>query len=82
YDGIYRYDMISISTPDAFQNMKKSVQKDKSSNLVDTILPAYISSGEIAKSDADNGKSNSNSNNNSHNKIVGDSESVQIVVVK
>ncbi|MFP1689490.1 ABC transporter permease [Gardnerella vaginalis] len=82
YDGIYRYDMISISTSDAFQNMKKSVQKDKSSNLVDTILPAYISSGEIAKSDADNGKSNSNSNNNSHNKIVGDSESVQIVVVK
>lgn len=82
YDGIYRYDMISISTPDAFQNMKKSVQKDKSSNLVDTILPAYISSGEIAKSDADNGKSNSNSNNNSHNKIVEDSESVQIVVVK
>lgn len=82
YDGIYRYDMISISTPDAFQNMKKSVQKDKSSNLVDAILPAYISSGEIAKSDADNGKSNSNSNNNSHNKIVGDSESVQIVVVK
>lgn len=82
YDGIYRYDMISISAPDAFQNMKKSVQKDKSSNLVDTILPAYISSGEIAKSDADNGKSNSNSNNNSHNKIVGDSESVQIVVVK
>lgn len=82
YDGIYRYDMISISTPDAFQNMKKSVQKDKSSNLVDTILPAYISSGEIAKSDANNGKSNSNSNNNSHNKIVGDSESVQIVVVK
>lgn len=82
YDGIYRYDMISISTPDAFQNMKKSVQKDKSNNLVDVILPAYISSGEIAKSDADNGKSNSNSNNNSHNKIVGDSESVQIVVVK
>lgn len=82
YDGIYRYDMISISTSDAFQNMKKSVQKDKSSNLVDTILPAYISSGEIAKSDADNGKSNSNSNNNSHNKIVEDSESVQIVVVK
>lgn len=82
YDVIYRYDMISISTPDAFQNMKKSVQKDKSSNLVDTILPAYISSGEIAKSDADNGKSNSNSNNNSHNKIVEDSESVQIVVVK
>lgn len=82
YDGIYHYDMISISTPDAFQNMKKSVQKDKSNNLVDAILPAYISSGEIAKSDADNGKSNSNSNNNSHNKIVGDSESVQIVVVK
>lgn len=82
YDGIYRYDMISISTPDAFQNMKKSVQKDKSNNLVDVILPAYISSGEIAKSDANNGKSNSNSNNNSHNKIVEDSESVQIVVVK
>ncbi|MFU0553252.1 FtsX-like permease family protein [Gardnerella vaginalis] len=82
YDGIYRYDMISISAPDAFQNMKKSVQKDKSNNLVDVILPAYISSGEIAKSDANNGKSNSNSNNNSHNKIVEDSESVQIVVVK
>ncbi|EIK82149.1 hypothetical protein CGSMWGv1400E_01084 [Gardnerella vaginalis 1400E] len=82
YDGIYRYDMISISTPDSFQNMKKSVQKDKSNNLVDVILPAYISSGEIAKSDANNGKSNSNSNNNSHNKIVEDSESVQIVVVK
>ena len=82
YDGIYRYDMISISTPDSFQNMKKSVQKDKSNNLVDVILPAYISSGEIAKSYANNGKSNSNSNNNSHNKIVEDSESVQIVVVK
>lgn len=82
YDGIYRYDMISISTPDAFQNMKKSVQKDKSNNIVDVILPAYISSGEIAKSDANNAKSNSNSNNNSHNKIVEDSESVQIVVVK
>ncbi len=78
YDGIYHYDMISISTPDAFQNMKKSVQKDKSNNLVDTILPAYISSGEIAKSDTDNGKSNSKS----HNSSVEDSESVQIVVVK
>lgn len=82
YDGIYHYDMISISTPDAFQNMKKSVQKDKSNNLVDTILPAYISSGEIAKSDADNGKSNSKSNSKSHNSSVEDSESVQIVVVK
>lgn len=83
YDGIYHYDMISISTPDAFQNMKKSVQKDKSNNLVDTILPAYISSGEIAKSDADNGKSNSKSHNSkSHNSSVEDSESVQIVVVK
>ncbi|MFP1699573.1 ABC transporter permease [Gardnerella piotii] len=82
YDGIYHYDMISISTPDAFQNMKKSVQKDKSNNLVDTILPAYISSGEIAKSDSDNGKSNSKSNSKSHNSSVEDSESVQIVVVK
>ena len=83
YDGIYHYDMISISTPDAFQNMKKSVQKDKSNNLVDTILPAYISSGEIAKSDTDNGKSNSKSHNSkSHNSSVEDSESVQIVVVK
>lgn len=82
YDGIYHYDMISISTPDAFQNMKKSVQKDKSNNLVDTILPAYISSGEIAKSDTDNGKSNSKSNSKSHNSSVEDSESVQIVVVK
>lgn len=78
YDGIYHYDMISISTPDAFQNMKKSVQKDKSNNLVDTILPAYISSGEIAKSNVNNGKSNSKS----HNSSVEDSESVQIVVVK
>lgn len=78
YDGIYHYDMISISTPDAFQNMKKSVQKDKSNNLVDTILPANISSGGIAKSDTDNGKSNSKS----HNSSVEDSESVQIVVVK
>lgn len=83
YDGIYHYDMISISTPDAFQNMKKSVQKDKSNNLVDTILPAYISSGEIAKSDTDNGKSNSKSHNSkSHNSSVEDSESVQIVVIK
>ena len=82
YDGIYHYDMISISTPDAFQNMKKSVQKDKSNNLVDTILPAYISSGEIAKSDVNNGKSNSKSNSKSHNSSVEDSESVQIVVVK
>lgn len=83
YDGIYHYDMISISTPDAFQNMKKSVQKDKSNNLVDTILPAYISSGEIAKSDTDNVKSNSKSHNSkSHNSSVEDSESVQIVVVK
>lgn len=82
YDGIYHYDMISISTPDAFQNMKKSVQKDKSNNLVDTILPAYISSGEIAKNDTDNVKSNSKSNSKSHNSSVEDSESVQIVVVK
>lgn len=82
YDGIYHYDMISISTPDAFQNMKKSVQKDKSNNLVDTILPAYISSGEIAKSNVNNGKSNSKSNSKSHNSSVEDSESVQIVVVK
>ena len=82
YDGIYHYDMISISAPDAFQNMKKSVQKDKSNNLVDTILPAYISSGEIAKSDSDNVKSNSKSNSKSHNSSVEDSESVQIVVVK
>ena len=82
YDGIYHYDMISISTPDAFQNMKKSVQKDKSNNLVDTILPAYISSGEIAKSNANNGNSNSKSNSKSHNSSVEDSESVQIVVVK
>lgn len=78
YDGIYHYDMISISTPDAFQNMKKSVQKDKYNNLVDAILPAYISSGEIAKNDTDNVKSNSKS----HNSSVEDSESVQIVVVK
>ncbi|RFT40595.1 multidrug DMT transporter permease [Gardnerella vaginalis] len=82
YDGIYHYDMISISTPDAFQNMKKSVQKDKSNNLVDAILPAYISSGEIAKSNANNGNSNSKSNSKSHNSSVEDSESVQIVVVK
>lgn len=82
YDGIYHYDMISISTPDAFQNMKKSVQKDKSNNLVDAILPTYISSGEIAKSNANNGNSNSKSNSKSHNSSVEDSESVQIVVVK
>lgn len=82
YDGIYHYDMISISTPDAFQNMKKSVQKDKSNNLVDAILPAYISSGGIAKSNANNGNSNSKSNSKSHNISVEDSESVQIVVVK
>ena len=77
YDGIYHYDMISISTPDAFQNMKKSMQKDKSNNLVDTILPAYISSGEIAKSNANSGKSNK-----SNASSVENSESVQIVVVK
>lgn len=82
YDGIYHYDMISISTPDAFHNMKKSVQKDKSNNLVDAILPAYISSGGIAKSNANNGNSNSKSNSKSHNSSVEDSESVQIVVVK
>lgn len=72
YEGIYRYDMISISAPGSFQNMKKSVEQDKSNNKVETILPAYVGSGEIAK----------NQSNKSNSRHVEDSESVQLVVVK
>lgn len=72
YEGIYRYDMISISAPGSFQNMKKSVEQDKSNNKVETILPAYVGSGEIAK----------NQSNKSHSRHVEDAESVQLIVVK
>ncbi|WP_421783954.1 FtsX-like permease family protein [Gardnerella sp. KA01001] len=72
YEGIYRYDMISISAPGSFQNMKKSVERDKSNNKVETILPAYVGSGEIAK----------NQSNKSHSRHVEDAESVQLIVVK
>ena len=76
YEGIYRYDMIAISTPNSFHNMKQSVEKDKSNNLVETMLPAYVSSGEIAKyqNALNNGKSKHNN--------VEDAESVQMIVVK
>lgn len=72
YEGIYRYDMISISAPGSFQNMKKSVEQDKSNNKVETILPAYVGSGEIAKSQS----------NKSNSRHVEDAESVQLIVVK
>lgn len=72
YEGIYRYDMISISAPGSFQNMKKSVEQDKSNNKVGTILPAYVGSGEIAK----------NQSNKSHSHHVEDAENVQFIVVK
>lgn len=72
YEGIYRYDMISISAPGSFQNMKKSVEQDKSNNKVETILPAYVGSGEIAKSQS----------NKANSRHVEDAESVQLVVVK
>lgn len=72
YEGIYRYDMISISAPGSFQNMKKSVEQDKSNNKVETILPAYVGSGEIAK----------NQSNKSHSHHVEDAENVQFIVVK
>lgn len=76
YEGIYRYDMIAISTPNSFNNMKQSVEKDKSNNLVKTMLPAYVSSGEIAKyhNALNNGKAKHNN--------VEDAESVQMIVVK
>ncbi|MFU0573905.1 FtsX-like permease family protein [Gardnerella vaginalis] len=72
YEGIYRYDMISISAPGSFQNMKKSVEQDKSNNKVETILPAYVGSGEIAKNQSDK----------SHSHHVEDAENVQFIVVK
>ena len=72
YEGIYRYDMISISAPGSFQNMKKSVEQDKSNNKVETMLPAYVGSGEIAK----------NQSNKSHSHHVEDAENVQFIVVK
>ena len=76
YEGIYRYDMIAISTPDSFNNMKQGVEKDKSNNLVKTILPAYVSSGEIAK------HQNAQNNGKSKHNNVEDAESVQMIVVK
>lgn len=76
YDGIYKYDMIAISSTDSFKNIKKIVDKDHSKNLIETILPAYVSSGEISKV-----QSNS-ANDKSENRSVGDSESVQMIVVK
>ncbi len=76
YDGIYKYDMISISAPDSFTNMKKIVDEDYSKNLIETMLPAYVSSGEISKSYSDK------SNDKSKNRGVEDSESVQMIVVK
>ena len=75
YDGIYHYDMIAISAPDSFQSMRKRVEQDKSNNKVETMLPAYISSGEIAK------HQNSGNNKSEHNNVE-DSESVQMIVVK
>ena len=76
YEGIYRYDMIAISTLDSFNNMKQSVEKDKSNNLVETILPAYVSSGEIAK------RQNVSNDGKSKRNNVEDAESVQMIVVK
>lgn len=75
YEGIYHYDMIAISAPDSFQSMRKRVEQDKSNNKVETMLPAYISSGEIAK------HQNSGNNKSEHNNVE-DSESVQMIVVK
>ena len=75
YEGIYHYDMIAISAPDSFQSMRKRVEQDKSNNKVETMLPAYISSGEISK------HQNSGNNKSEHNNVE-DSESVQMIVVK
>lgn len=75
YEGIYHYDMIAISAPDSFQSMRKRVEQDKSNKKVETMLPAYISSGEIAK------HQNSGNNKSEHNNVE-DSESVQMIVVK
>ena len=75
YDGIYNYDMIAISAPDSFQSMKKRVEQDKSNNKIETMLPAYISSGEIAK------HQNAGNNKSEHSNVE-DSESVQMIVVK
>lgn len=75
YEGIYNYDMIAISAPDSFQSMKKRVEQDKSNNKIETMLPAYISSGEIAK------HQNAGNNKSEHSNVE-DSESVQMIVVK
>ena len=75
YEGIYNYDMIAISAPDSFQSMKKRVEQDKSNNKIETMLPAYISSGEIAK------RQNAGNNKSEHSNVE-DSESVQMIVVK
>lgn len=75
YEGIYNYDMIAISAPDSFQSMKKRVEQDKSNNKIETMLPAYISSGEIAK------HQNAGNNKSEHSNLE-DSESVQMIVVK
>ncbi|RIY24503.1 multidrug DMT transporter permease, partial [Bifidobacteriaceae bacterium NR021] len=53
-------------------NMKKSVEQDKANNKVETILPAYVGSGEISK----------NQSNKSHSHHVEDAENVQLIVVK
>lgn len=75
YEGIYHYDMIAISAPDSFQSMRKRVEQDKSNNKVETMLPAYISSGEIAK------HQNSGNNKSEHHNVE-DTESIQMIVVK
>lgn len=75
YEGIYNYDMIAISAPDSFQSMKKRVEQDKSNNKIETMLPAYISSGEIAK------HQNAGNNKSEHSNVE-DAESVQMIVVK
>ena len=76
YDGIYHYDMIAVSAPDSFGSVKQEVERDKSNHLVKTILPAYVSSGEIAKKQVVQ-----NSGKSDHRNIE-DAESVQMIVVK
>lgn len=76
YEGIYKYDAIAIAAPGSFQSLKESVEKDKSNKIVESMLPSFVSSGEISKYQGNQ------SNNASKQHNVEDSESVQMIVVR
>lgn len=74
YEGIYHYDMMAVAAPDSYETMYTGIRKDQNNHAVQTILPAYVSSGEIAKvlSEHDDDRSHQTE----------ESESVQLIVVR